>query len=126
MIFFINSFDIRSLQTPIKSSTDRCRPFRKKCLKFSNATNKPANIRLDEDVLKSSFIFVFRRRVDQDEYIRLTHTFSEDVLIKTYICLGDTPSRRLHDVLQKNVCKTSSRHLEGYLKMSCEEVFKRS
>ena len=124
MIFFINSFDIRSLQTPIKSSSDKRRPFRKKCLKFSNATNKLANIRLD--VLKTSFIFVFRRSADQDEYIRLPHTFSEDVLIKTYICLGDTPSRRLHDVLQKNVCKTSSRHLEGYLKMSCEEVFKRS
>ena len=42
-------------------------------------TINPANIRLDEDVLKTSFVFVFRRRLDQDEYIRLTHTSSEDV-----------------------------------------------
>ena len=31
-----------------------------------------ANIRLDEDVLKMSFVFVFRRRIDQDEYVRLS------------------------------------------------------
>ena len=39
----------------------------------------PANIRLDEDVLKMSFVFVFRRRLDQDEYVRLSFTSSEDV-----------------------------------------------
>ena len=38
----------------------------------------PANIRLDEGVLKRSFVIVFRRRLDQDEFIRLTHTSSED------------------------------------------------
>ena len=45
----------------------------------------PANIRLDEDVLKTSFVFVFRRRLDQDEYVRLSPTSSEDVLVKTNI-----------------------------------------
>ena len=39
----------------------------------------PANIRLDEDVLKTSFVFVFRRRLDQDEYVGLSLTSSEDV-----------------------------------------------
>ena len=39
----------------------------------------PANIRLDKDVLKTCFFVVFRRRLHQDEYIRLTHTSSEDV-----------------------------------------------
>ena len=38
----------------------------------------PANIRLDEDVLKTSFVFVFRRRL-QDEHIRYIHTSSKDV-----------------------------------------------
>ena len=53
----------------------------------SDCTNKrivtltinPANIRLDEDVLKTSFVFVFRRRLDQDEYVHLSLTSSEDV-----------------------------------------------
>ena len=30
-------------------------------------------------VLKTSFVFVFRRRLDQDEYVRLSLTSSEDV-----------------------------------------------
>ena len=58
----------------------------------------PANIRLDEDVFKRSFVVVFRRRLDQDEYIRLTHTSSKDVFKASsrclnqdqYICLGYT------------------------------------
>ena len=45
----------------------------------------PANIRHDEDVLKTSFVFVFRRRLDQDQNIRLVHT----------------SSRRFQDVLQR-------------------------
>ena len=74
----------------------------------------PANIRLDEDVLKTSFVFVFRRRF-------------KDVLIKTNIFalalqLQKTSSRHLEDVLVKtnvfvlaiclqDVFKTSSRRL---------------
>ena len=40
----------------------------------------PANVRLDEDVLKTSFVFVFARRLDQDEYVRIRLTSSEEVL----------------------------------------------
>ena len=77
----------------------------------------PANIRL-EDALTTSFVFVFRRRLDQDEYVCLSLASSEDVF-KTpsrrlgqdqYIRLGHMSSRRLQDVL---IC--SSYHvLEKY------------
>ena len=92
--------------------------------------NLPANIRL-EDVLKTSFIFVF------DEYVHLSLTSSEDVFKMSsrrlgqdqYIRLGYTPSRRLQDVF-----KTSSRRLQDVLprrsqdifKTSCKKVFKTS
>ena len=120
-----------------------------------------ANIRLDEDVLKTSFVFVFRRRLqktasrrlDQDGYIHLTHTSSEDVFKTSsrrldqdqYIRLGHTSSRRLaktyskrlQDVFKtscKNVFKTSSRHLcktfwrrlQNVFKTSCKNAFKTS
>ena len=95
----------------------------KHCLKMGY----PANIRLDEEVLKTSFAFVFRRRL-------------QDVLIKTsifvlVICLQDvfkTFSRRLQDVLPRclqDVFKTSSRHLQDVLKTSSrrlQNVFKTS
>ena len=89
----------------------------------------PANIRLDEDVLKTSFIFVFRRRL-------------QDVLIKTNMFalalrLQKTSSRRLQDVLVKtnifvlairlqDVFKTFSRRLQDIFKTSCKNVFKTS
>ena len=120
-----------------------------------------ANIRLHEDVLKTSFVFVFRRRLqktasrrlDQDGYIHLTHTSSEDVFKTSsrrleqdqYIRLGHTSSRRLaktyskrlQDVFKtscKNVFKTSSRHLgktfwrrlQNVFKTSCKNAFKTS
>ena len=75
----------------------------------------PANIRLDEDVLKTSFVFIFKRRL-------------QDVLMKTNIFLlvirlQKTSSRRLQHVLLKtnifilsirlqDVFKTSSRYLQ--------------
>ena len=95
----------------------------------------PANIRLDEDVLKTSFLFVFRRLL-------------QDVLIKTNIFaylirLQKTSSRRLQDILIKtniivlvirlqDVFKTSLRRLQDVLprhpqnvfKTSCKNVFK--
>ena len=88
--------------TVTKSSKDHTR------ILASQPASYPANIRLDEDVLKTSFVFVFTRRL-QDEYVRLSLTSSEDVLVKTNIlvlavCLQDvfkTPSRRLQDVLQR-------------------------
>ena len=90
-------------------------------------SNNPANIRLDEDVLKTSFVFVFGRRLDQDEYVRLSLASSEDVFKTSwsrpiysswlYVFktssrrLAKTSSKRLQDVL-KNVFKTSSRRLQ--------------
>ena len=69
------------------------------------------NIRLNEDVLKTSFVFVFGRRL-------------QDVLIKTNMFasalrLQKTSSRRLQDVLQKglqDIFKTSSRRI---IKLNC-------
>ena len=107
----------------------------------------PAKIRLDE-VIRTFYIFVFRRRLDQDEYFHLTHTSSrcpQDILIKTNIFvlvirLQDvfkTFSRFLQDVFKtcwqdvfktscKNVFKTFSRRLEDVLKTfwrSLEDIF---
>ena len=98
----------------------------------------PANIRLDEDLLKTSFVFAFRRRLDQDKYVCLGLASSEeDVLVKTNIFVLDirlqdvfkTFSRRLQGVLQKrlqDVLKTSSERLQDILKTSCQDVFKTS
>ena len=110
-------------------------------LKLSNLEIIPANIRLHEDVFKTSWrclsssssedVFsTSSRRLDQDEYIRLNHTSSEDVFIKINIFvlvirLQDvlkTSSRRLQDVLKtsskrlQDVLKTSSRHLQDVFK----------
>ena len=63
----------------------------------------PASIRLDEDVLKMSLVLVFRRRLNQEKYIRLGHK----------------PSRCLQDVF-----KTSSRRLQNVLKTSCKSICK--
>ena len=111
-------------------------------------TSYPANIRLDEDVLKTSFVFVFKRRLDQDEYIRLTYityTSAEDVFKTSsrsldqdqYICLGHMSSRRLQNIFKtscqevfktfcKNVFKTFPRHLQDAFKTSCKNIFKTS
>ena len=95
----------------------------------------PTNIRLDEDVLKTSFVFVFRRRLDQDEYVRLSLASSEDVLKASlrrlgqdqYIRLAKTSSRCFQDVFKmscKNVFKTSSRPLQDVLKTSSRRLAK--
>ena len=92
---------------------------------FFNYT--PANIRLDEDVLKTSFVFIFRRRL-------------QDVLIKANmftlaLCLQKTSSRRLQETSWSRpiysswlyVFKTSSRHLQDVFKTSSrhlQDIFK--
>ena len=89
--------------------------------------SNPANIRLDEDVLKTSFVFVFTRRLNQDEYIHFTHTSSEDVFKTSsrrldqdqYIRLGHTTSRRPREVFKtswENIFKTSSKYLQDVFK----------
>ena len=81
-----------------------------------------------EDVFKTSFVFVFRRRL-------------KDVLIKTNIStwvkrLQKTSSRRLQDVLVKtnifvlaiplqDVFKTFSRSFQDFFKTSCYDVLRR-
>ena len=109
--------------------------------KLYNNNGTSANIRLDEDVLKTSFVFVFRRRLHQDKYIRLNHSSSEDVLIKTNIfvlaiclqdvfktssrCLTKTSSRRFQDDFKascKNVFQTSSRRFEDLFKTSSRHL----
>ena len=64
-------------------------------------------------LMKTFFVFIFRRRLDQDEYIHLRHTSSEDVLVKTNIFVL---ALRLKDVLQKR--------LQNIFKTSCKDIFK--
>ena len=96
-----------------------------------------------EDVLKTYFVFVCRRRLDQDEYVLLSLTSSEDVFKTSwrrlgqdqYICLSHMSLRRLEDVFKtfsrrlqdifktfwrrlQDVFKTSSRPLQGVFKTS--------
>ena len=74
----------------------------------------PANIRLDEDVMKTSFVFVFRRRLDQYEYVRLSLTSSEDVFKKSSRRLGQNiPLGHMSSGCLQDIFKTSSRHLQG-------------
>ena len=105
-----------------------------------------ALMKTSEDVLKTSFVFVFRRLLrassrplDRDEYICFSHSSSEDVLKTSsrhldqdqYIRLGHTSSRRLQDVFKTSstpLAKTSSRRLQKRLqdifKTSCKDAFK--
>ena len=93
----------------------------------------PTNIRLDEDFLKTSFVFIFRRRL-QDVLIktnmfalalRLQKTSSRRLGQDQYIRLGHTSSRRLQDVFKKS-CQDVSRRLQDVFKTSCKNVFKTS
>ena len=82
--------------------------------------NSPANIRLDEDVLKTSWKRLWSsssRRLDQDEYLRLTHTPSRRLHQDQHIRLGHTSSRRFQDVF-----KTSSRHFQDNLTTSSRRL----
>ena len=64
-----------------------------------------------QDVLKTSFVFVFRRRLDQNEYIGVSHTSSEYVLktswstpiYSSWPYVFKMSSRRFQDVLQKRL-----------------------
>ena len=96
-------------------------------MKLDTEQTVPANIRLDEDILKTSWrrlsssssedaFKTSSRRLDQDEYVRLSLTSSEDVLVKTNIfvlaiCLQD-------------VLKTSWRHFQYVLQRYLQKIFK--
>ena len=87
-----------------------------------------------EDVWKTSFVFGFRRRPSR----RLSYSASEDVLKTSsrrldqdeYICLSHMSSRRLQDVFKtsskrlQDVFKTSSRHLQDVLPRCLQDIFK--
>ena len=75
----------------------------------SKSWPNPVNIRLDEDVFGLRLQKTSSRRLVQDKYIRLTHTSSEDVFIKTNLFVFVV---RLQDVF-----KTFSRHLQDAFKM---------
>ena len=80
-------------------------------------------------LMKTSFVFVFERRLDEDEYIFINHTSSEDVLQDHYIRLVHTSSRRLQDVFKtssRRLAKTSSRRLQNVFKTSRKYVLKTS
>ena len=83
-----------------------------------------------EDVFKTS-----SRRLDQDEYVRLSLTSSEDVfktswsrpIYSSWLYVFKTSSRRFQDVFKtscKNVFKTSSRRLQDVLQRYLQDVFK--
>ena len=103
----------------------------------------PANIRLNEDALKTSWksledVFRLRlqktssRRLDQDEYVRLSLTSSEDVfktswsrpIHSSWPYLFKTSSRRLAKTSGKKVFKTSSRRLQNVLQRYLQDVFR--
>ena len=83
-----------------------------------------------EDGLKTFFVFVFRRHLDQDEYVHLIHASSEDNLktswsrpiYSSWSYVFKTSSRRFQHVFKtssRRLAKTSSRHLEDVLQR-CE------
>ena len=91
-----------------------------------------------ENVFRLRLQKISSRRLDQDEYIHLNDTPSEDVFktfsrcLDQYICLGHTSSWRLQYVF-KTLAKASSRHLKTFwrriqdiFKTSCQVILKNS
>ena len=82
-----------------------------------------------EDVFKTSwswgiyspYSYVFRWRLDQDQYIRLGHTSS-----RHFPQVFNMSSRHLQDVSKmfQHVLKTFSKRLQDIFKTSCKDVFK--
>ena len=77
------------------------------------------------------------RHLDQGYYIRVSHTFSEDVSRlfgqNQYVCLGHTSSRRFQDILSRrlakrlqDIFKMSSKRLQEVLLKHFHEVFQTS
>ena len=82
-----------------------------------------------EDVFRLCLQNLSSRRLDQDEYIRLSHTSSEDVfktswsrpIYSSWLYVFKTSSRRFQDVF-----KTSSRRLAKMSSRRFQDVFKTS
>ena len=123
---------------------------------LSSTTDNPANIPLDEDVLKTFFVFVFKRRfqdvltktnifallisLQKRSWSRTTYlswlyvfkTFSillQDVSKMSWLYAFKTSSRLLQDVFQKrfqDIFNTSSRRLEDLFQKRLQDIFKTS
>ena len=98
-----------------------------------NYSQNPANIRLDEDVLKTSWRRlsslsskdVFKtssRRLDEDEYILINHTSSENVYKMFSIRLGQDQYIRLVHTSLRSLAITSLRHLQDVFKTSSRRL----
>ena len=97
----------------------------------------PGSICLDEDFLKTSFVFVFRKRL-QDVLIktnifailiRLRKTSSRRRDQDQYIRLGHTSSRHFQDIFKtssRRLAKMSLKSLEDVLQKRLQEIFKTS
>ena len=115
---------------------------------ITGLANTPANIRLDEDVLKTSFVFVFRRRLPRQIYSLYSYVSRrrlQDVLktpwsipiYSSWPYVFKTFSRRLQSVLQnslqdifttscQDVLKTFSKPLQDVLQKRLQDIFKTS
>ena len=108
-------------------------------LLFGNMS--PANIRLDEDVLKTSFVLVLRRRLQDVSIktniftllIRLQKTSWSRPIYLSWSYVFKTSSRRLQDIFNtssrrfQDVLKTFSKRLQDIFKTSSghlQDVFK--
>ena len=96
-------------------------------VKYKQDRTSPANIRLDEDVFRLRLQKTSWRRLDQDEYVRLSLTSSEDVfktswsrpIYSSWPYVFKTFSRRLQDIFEtsgKDIFKTFSRRI---IKLNC-------
>ena len=107
--------------------------------KFSKFTGILARVLSQQTfvLMKTSFVFAFKRHLDEDEYILINHTSSEDVFKTSWSrpiyssCpyVFKASSRRFQDVFKMscyNVFKTFSRRLQDVLQKRLQDVFKMS
>ena len=101
-------------------------------LRFFHPSKHSSWWRRLKDVLKTSFVFVFKRRLNGDGHILINHTSSRRLGQDQYIRLVHTSSRRLQDVFKtssrrlQDVFKTSSRRLAKTSSRHLQDVFKTS
>ena len=66
-------------------------------------------------LMKTSFVFFFGRRLDKDEYVRLSLTSSKDVFKTSWSYVFKMFSRRLAKMFSRRLAKTSSRRFQKVL-----------
>ena len=112
------------------SNRQKVQSWLKKCLDFFSVQHNILSallIRLQktssrrfQDVVKT-----YSRRLDQDEYIHLTHTSPENVFKTFSRRLAKTSSRHLQNIFLRRF-KTSSECLQEVLQKRLEDIFKTS